>query len=121
MIELVITDYIIKNQVFNGFRPSVKDPLIKSLVSKIRAKDWITLNFKNHQLQKLYVKGTQYRAVIQILRENVYLLVYFRSKGDRYSKNISPSNSESTEKILSNLNAAIEQTTQRKFINLKFE
>lgn len=52
MIELVITDYIIKNQVFNGFKPSVKDPLIKSLVSKIRAKDWIPLNFKKSSASK---------------------------------------------------------------------
>lgn len=121
MITIVITDYIVKNQVFNGIKPKVKDPLIKSLVNKIKTKDWIVLNFKNYQVQKLYVKGTQYRAVIQTLYPDVYLLVYFRSKGDRYSKNISSDNDKAAEKIVSNLEKANEHLKQGKAINLQFK
>lgn len=72
---LIITDYSIKHQAFNGHKPKLSDPIIKSIINKIRSGNMERLMIGGKELYKLYVLGTKYRAIIRVEQNVIYLLI----------------------------------------------
>ena len=101
--KLIITDFSIKKQVFNGITPKNNDTLVRALIRKIKSKNWSQIEINNIVYYKMYVMGKKYRAVITIVKNYVHLLVLYRHKNDgKSTKNISKYDNESAEVIKSN-------------------
>ncbi len=73
------------------------------------------------QYYKIYVDKTQYRAVVQEHKENNFLLVYFRTKDDPASENISNYQNYSSEKLRSNKIKVNKALKNNEYIVLNFE
>ena len=103
MLSLIISDYSIKKQAFNKNQPKVDDTLIIKIKNCLASRNFIPLPLKNiKNLYKAYIDGKHYRLVVQEIQENSFLLIFFRTKNERYSKNISKHKNDSFNKIMSN-------------------
>lgn len=109
-LTLIISDFSIKNQIYNGFKPSAKHSLTKKLANALFSKRWVVIPLGGKQFYKIYIENKHYRAVVHELdaTNQVFLLVYFRSKDDPASENISNYQTESSEQILYNYSKAVE-------------
>ena len=72
-IFLLISDYSIKNQIYNGAKPSINHILTKKLANALFSRNWEVINSKGQQYLKIYVDNKHYRAVVQENKENVFL------------------------------------------------
>ena len=99
---LFIAKPLIKTQLYDGIEPSTNHILTKKLVNALFSKRWESFKLDGEQYLKVYVDGKHYRAVVQENKENVFTLIYFRSKDDPASENISKYQNYSSEKIKSN-------------------
>lgn len=120
MIELYITDYSIKEQAFNGIIPKEADKNIKKIKNCLKTHNLIPLNLGIKNLYKGYIDGKHYRLIVHEFAANRFILVYFRSKNNRYSKNISNYENESSIKALSNYDKVMEQFQHKKFVYYQF-
>ena len=76
-------------------------------------------NIKN--LYKAYIDGKHYRLVVQEIQEDSFLLVFFRTKNERHSKNISKYKNESFDKIMSNYDKVWEDFENKRVKILTFK
>ena len=122
-LTLIISDFSIKNQIYNGFKPSAKHSLTKKLANALFSKRWIVIPLEGKQFYKIYIENKHYRAVVHELdpMNQIFLLVYFRSKDDPASENISNYQNESSERILYNHLKAVECLKANRIHILEFE
>ena len=120
-INLIIAKPLIKTQVYNGLKPTAKHILTKKLVNALFSKRWEPFMLDGIQYYKIYVDKTQYHAVIQEHKENNFLLVYFRTKDDPASENISNYQNYSSEKLRSNKIKVNKALKNNEYIVLNFE
>ena len=119
-ILLLISDYSIKNQIYDGIKPSINHVLTKKLANALFSRNWEVINSRGQQYLKIYVENKHYRAVVQEHKENVFSLIYFRSKDDPASENISNYQNKSIQKIRSNRDKVTENLEKGKYIILRF-
>ena len=122
-LTLIISDFSVKNQIYNGFKPFAKHTLTKKLVNALFSKRWIVIPLDGKQFYKIYIENKHYRAVVHELDpiNQIFLLVYFRSKDDPASENISNYQNESSERILYNYSKAVECLKSNQVHILEFE
>ena len=121
MIELYITDYSIKNQAFDGIEPKNNNKFIIKIKNCLLSRNLIPL--KNKEIKnayKAYIDGKHYRLVVQEFKPNKFNLIYFRSKNERHSKNISKYKNESQDKILTNYYKVIKFLNENKYVVYRF-
>ena len=120
-LTLIITKFSIKNQLYNGVIPTAKHILTKKLINALFSRNWEIINSKGEQYLKLYIDNKHYRAVVQELEPNTFSLIYFRSKDDPASKNISNYQNKSIQKIRSNRDKVTEFIKKKQYIKLTAE
>ena len=119
---LIITDYSIKNQAFNGHKPKSSDPIIKSIINKIRSGNMERLMIGGKELYKLYVLGTKYRAIIRVEQNVIYVLILVRHKNaGNATKNISKYDNESADIIDKCFTKVMNDFIKEKYIKIEFE
>ncbi len=119
---LIITDYSIKNQAFNGYKPKSSDPIIKSIINKIRSGNMERLMIGGKELYKLYVLGTKYRAIIRVEQNVIYVLILVRHKNaGNATKNISKYDNESAVIIDKCFTKVMNDFIKEKYIKIEFE
>lgn len=119
-ILLLISDYSIKNQIYDGTKPSINHALTKKLANALFSRNWEVINSKGQQYLKVYVENKHYRAVVQENKENIFSLIYFRSKDDPASENISNYQNKCIQKIRSNRDKVTENLEKGKYTILRF-
>ena len=120
MITIIITDYSIKNQVFNKHIPDANNSFLKKLANAIKSQRWEKFKIYDTFFYKIYIDKTEYRAVINELAENKFAIIYYRHKNELYSKNISKYDNLSSEKIYSNYIKVLEHIQENKFMQITY-
>ena len=122
-LSLLISKFSIKKQLYDGIEPSEKHILTKKLVNALFSKRWEPIIIGNEQYFKLYIDGTKYRAVVQEaeFQENLFVLIYFRSKNDLASENISNYQNYSSQVIQANHNKIADCIEKQQYTILNFE
>ena len=122
MLSLIISDYSIKKQAFNKNQPKADDTLIIKIKNCLASRNFISLPIKNiKNLYKAYIDGKHYRLVVQEIQENSFLLIFFRTKNERHSKNISKHKNDSFDKIISNYDKVWEDFENKRVKILTFK
>ena len=122
-LKLIISKFSIKEQLYNGVKPSAKHSLTKKLVNALFSKRWIIVPLDGKQLYKIYIENKHYRAVVYKNPnvEDSYILLYFRSKDDPASENIAGYQNYSMQVLRANENKIAECIKNKQFIILEFE
>ena len=122
-LSLLISKFSIKKQLYDGIEPSTKHILTKKLVNALFSKRWEPIIIGNEQYFKLYIDGTKYRAVVQKaeFQENLFVLIFFRSKDDPASENISNYQNYSSQVIQANHNKIADSIEKQQYTILNFE
>ncbi len=122
-LTLIISDFSVKNQIYNGVKPSAKHSLTKKLVNALFSKRWIIIPLGGKQFYKIYIENKHYRAVVYKIPnvEDSYILLYFRSKNDPASENIAGYQNYSMQVLRANENKIAECIKNKQFIILEFE
>ena len=119
-ISIIISDYSVKNQLYNGIVPNANHTITKKLANAIFSHRWEPFKLSGEQFYKVYIEGKHYRAVIQQMNDSDYVLIYFRSKDDINSKNISSYQNTSANKIRSNQIKVFDCIKNKKFKILNY-
>lgn len=119
-ISIIISDYSIKNQLYDGVAPNNNHVLTKKLANAVFSQRWEPFKLGGEQFYKIYIENKHYRAVVQQMNSTEYVLIYFRSKDDINSKNISKYENASANKIRANQIKVFECIKNQQIIVLNY-
>ena len=122
-LKLVISKFSIKEQLYNGIKPTKNHILTKKLVNALFSKRWIIVPLDGKQLYKIYIENKHYRTVVYKNPnvEDSYTLIYFRSKDDPASENIADYQNYSKQVLRTNEKKITECIKNKQFTILEFE
>ena len=121
-ISIIIAKPLLKTQLYNGIKPSEKHILTKKLANALFSKRWEVIPLDGTLYYKVYVDDTKYRAVVEDVSDDssLFLLIFFRSKDDPASENISKYQNYSSQVLRANKKKSIEAINQGKIMRLKY-